>query len=79
MNAKRGVLALIAMTETLPTNEHIERYTIGFFVPYFGTTRYIMYVEKAATKVMYIKKAAYGSTWPDDRAVSRTDPVVRRK
>jgi hypothetical protein len=50
-------LTLIAITETLPTNEQIERYTIGFFVPWVGTTLYIMYKENIRTKVRYNRNA----------------------
>lgn len=39
------------MTETLPTKEQIERYTMGFLVPYFGATLKIMYDAKTATNV----------------------------
>ena len=30
---------LMAITETEPTREHMEMYTVGFVRPYLGTTR----------------------------------------
>ena len=41
--------ALIAMMEIEPTVLHIEMYTNGFFLPYFGAILYIMTNAKMET------------------------------
>ena len=47
---------LMAMTETEPTSEHIEMYTMGFVRPYLGATRYIITRLKTRTVKQYIMK-----------------------
>lgn len=48
--------AFTAMTDSDPIKEHIERYTIGFVLPYLGTTFQIIPTTTNMTKIPYTKK-----------------------
>jgi hypothetical protein len=47
--------ALTDMTETDPTVEHMDKNIRGFFLPYFGATRYIITTANTATEVQKIR------------------------
>ena len=48
--------ALTAITESDPTKEHTERYTIGLVFPHLGTTFQIIPTTTNMTKIPYTKK-----------------------